>query len=93
MVMGPVEPETKNDCSGEDQQLFAKQPDRTRMRYMGYVARLRQAMNAYKPGRRGPLGRTRYRCEDKSKMNLEETGSEVVDWVSVVPHRILLVGK
>jgi hypothetical protein len=48
-------------------------------------------MNAYKPGRKGPLGRPRYRCEDKNKMNIQETGREVVDWVNLVPHRILLV--
>jgi hypothetical protein len=91
VFMGPAGPENKNDCAGEGQQLFTRQKDRTRMRCMEYVACFMHAMNAHKPGSKGPLGRPRYRYETKNKVNPKETGSEVVNWVRLDPHRILLV--
>jgi hypothetical protein len=55
-----------------------------RMRWTGNVARMGQMRNTYniligKRERKRPLGRPRRRWEHNIKMNLRETGCEVVD--------------
>jgi len=40
-----------------------------------------------KPGGKRPMGRPRCRSEDSVKMDLEEVGCGVVDWIDVVQDR------
>ena len=40
-----------------------------------------------KPEERRPLGRPRRRWEDNIKMNLQEVGCRVVDWIEVAQDR------
>jgi hypothetical protein len=55
------------------------------MRWVGYVAHMREMRNAYsilvrKPKEKRPLGRPRHRWEDIT-MDLREIGWEVQDWM------------
>jgi hypothetical protein len=59
-----------------------------RMRWAGYVARLRVKRNAYelllgKPEGRMPLGRPRLRWVDTIRMDLVEVGWGDVDWIGL----------
>jgi len=40
-----------------------------------------------KPEGKGPLGRPRCRWEDNIKMDLQEVGSEVMDWIELPQDR------
>jgi CRISPR/Cas system-associated protein Cas7 (RAMP superfamily) len=62
-----------------------------RMRWAGYVARMREKRNTYeilvrRPKGKQLLGRPRRRWED-IKMDLREIGLEVVDWIHLAQDR------
>jgi hypothetical protein len=64
-----------------------------RMRWAGHVARIGEGRGAYrvlvgKPEGRGPLGRTRRRCEDNIKMYLGETGIDGAKWIGLAQDRV-----
>ena len=40
-----------------------------------------------KPEGRRPFGRPRHRCEDNIKMDLQEVGCMVMDWIELVQDR------
>jgi len=58
----------------------------------GYVARMRERKGVYrvlvrKPEAERPLGRPRRRWEDNSKMDLQEVGCGVMDWIEQAQDR------
>ena len=62
------------------------------MRWAGHVARMRERRGLCgvlvgKPEGKRPLGRLRRRWEDNIKMDLEEVGYGVVDWIELVQDR------
>jgi hypothetical protein len=64
-----------------------------RMRWTGHVARWQRERNAYKilvgkPEEKRQFGRPRCRWEGNIKMDLEEIGSEGVDWTDVAPRSV-----
>jgi hypothetical protein len=63
-----------------------------RMRWVGHVARMGEKRNTYrllvgKPEGKRPLGRPRCRWIDNIKMDLLETGFNVVDWIGLAQNR------
>jgi hypothetical protein len=63
-----------------------------RMRWAGYVARMRERIYACrvlegKPEGRRPLGTLRRRWEDNIKMDLREVGWGNVDWIDLAQDR------
>jgi len=63
-----------------------------RMRWAGHVARMRERRCIYrvlvgKPERKIPLGRPRRRWEDNIRMDLQEVGCEVMDWIDLTQDR------
>ena len=62
------------------------------MRWVGYVARMREGRVVYrvlvgKPEGRRPLGRPRRRWEDNIMMDLREVGCGCVDWMELAQDR------
>jgi hypothetical protein len=63
-----------------------------RMRWVGYVARMGEKLDAYRlllgkqEGKR-PLGRPRRRWVDNIKMDLREIGWDGVDWIDMAQDR------
>jgi hypothetical protein len=62
------------------------------MRWAGHVAGMGEKRNVYrllvgKPERKRPLGRPRRRWKDNIKMDLLETGLNVVDWIHLAQDR------
>jgi hypothetical protein len=60
-----------------------------RMGWAGHVARIGEKRNAYRilvgtPERKRPLGRSRRRWVDNTKMDLSEIGRNGVDWIDLV---------
>jgi hypothetical protein len=58
------------------------------MRRAGHVARVGDRRGVYRvlvgrPGGKKPLGRPRCRREDNIKMDLQEVGSGVMDWIEL----------
>ena len=63
-----------------------------RMRWAAHVARMGDKRGVYRllMGKRGgkrPLGRPRCRWEDSIKMDLQEVGCGVLDWIELVQDR------
>jgi len=63
-----------------------------RMRWAGHVARMWERKGVYgvlvgKPEEKRPLGRPRRRWEDNIKMDLQEVGGEVMDWIELAQDR------
>jgi hypothetical protein len=63
-----------------------------RMRWAGHVARMRERRGVYrvlvgKPEGKRPLGRPRRRREDNIKVDLQELGCGVVDWIELAQDR------
>jgi len=59
---------------------------------VGNVAHIQERKGVYrvllgKPEGKRPLGRPRRRWEDNIKMDLQEVGCEVMDWISLAPDR------
>ena len=57
-----------------------------RSKWTGHIARMKKGRSALKmltskPTRKNPLGRPRHRLEDKVRMDLEEIGVDVENWV------------
>ena len=65
------------------------------MRWAGHVARMRESRGQYRDlvgireGKR-PLGRPRLRWEDSIKMDLQEVGCGVMDWIELAEDRDML---
>jgi len=60
--------------------------------WAGHVARIGERRGVYralvgKPERRRSLGRPRHRWEDNIKMNLQEVGCGVMDWIELAHDR------
>jgi hypothetical protein len=60
-----------------------------RMSWAGHVARMGEKRNAYrilvgKPEGKRPLGRPSHTWVDNIKMDLRETGWDVMDWIDLV---------
>ena len=63
-----------------------------RMRWAGHVALMVERRDVYrvlvgKPEAKRPLGRPRRRWEDNTKMDLQEVGCGVVDWLELIQDR------
>ena len=63
-----------------------------RMRWVGHVERMGEKKGVYrvlvgKPERKRPLGRPRRRWEDTIKMDLQEAGFGVMDWIELAQDR------
>jgi len=63
-----------------------------RMRWAGHVARMGEKRGVYrvlvgKPDGKRPLGRPRRRWDDNVKMDLQEVGCEVMDWIELAQDR------
>jgi hypothetical protein len=63
-----------------------------KMRWAGHVARMGERRGAYwilvgRPEGRRPLGRPRCRWEDNIKIDLQDVGSEGVDWIDMAQDR------
>jgi len=63
-----------------------------RMRWLGHVAHMWEKRGIYrvlvgKPESERPLGRPRHRWEDDIKMDLQEVGCGVMDWIELVQDR------
>ena len=63
-----------------------------RIRWAGHVARMGEERGAYrilvwKPEGGRPLGRTRRRCVDNIRMDLQEVGRGYMDWIGLVQDR------
>jgi len=60
--------------------------------YLGHVARIGERKDVYrvlvgKPEGNRPLGRPRHRWEDHIKMDLQEVGCGVMDWIELAQDR------
>ena len=56
------------------------------MRWAGHVARMGEGRGVHrvlvgKPEGKRPMGRTRLRCDDIIKMDLQEVGGDCGDWI------------
>ena len=63
-----------------------------RLRWAGHVARMEKGRSAFKiltgkPTRNKPLGRPRHRWEDNIRMDPEERGINVGNWVDLAQDR------
>jgi hypothetical protein len=63
-----------------------------RIRWAGHVARMGEGRGAYRflvgrPEGRRPLGRPRRRLKDNIKMDLQEVGWGVMDWIDMAQDR------
>ena len=63
-----------------------------RMRWPGHVARVGERRGVYralvgKPEGKRPLGRPRHRWEDNNRMDLQEVGCGVMDWIELAQDR------
>jgi hypothetical protein len=63
-----------------------------RMRWVRHVARMKEGRSVHKvlvgkPERKRPLGRTTRRCEDNTKMDLQEVGRGCGDWMELAQDR------
>jgi hypothetical protein len=63
-----------------------------KMRWAGHVARMRDRRGVFrvlvgKPEGKRPLGRPRNRWEDNIKMDLQEVGRGVMDWIELAQDR------
>jgi len=63
-----------------------------RIRWVGHVARMGERRGVYrvlvgKPERKRPLARPRRRWEDNIKMDLQEVGCGVMDWIELPQDR------
>ena len=63
-----------------------------RMRWAGHVARIWEKRGVYmvlvvKPEGNRPLGRPRRRWEDNIKMDLQEMGCGIMDWIELAQDR------
>jgi hypothetical protein len=61
-----------------------------RLTWAGHVARMEEVRSAFKTGKptgKKPLGRPRCRWEDNIRMDLEEIGDNVWNWVDSVQDR------
>ena len=63
-----------------------------RMKWEGHVACMGEKRGAYKdlmgkPEGKRPLGRSRRRWENNSKMDLQEVGSRDMDWIELAQDR------
>ena len=63
-----------------------------RMRWVGHVAPMGEGRGVYwilvgKPERKRPLERTRHRWKDNIKMDLQEVGCGVMDWIELAQDR------
>jgi hypothetical protein len=64
----------------------------TRMRWVGFVARMGEKRKAYrillgKPKGKRPLGRRRRRWVDNIKINIREIGWDDMDWIDLAQDR------
>ena len=64
-----------------------------KMGWAGHVARMGERRDVYgflvgKPERKRPLGRPRCRCEDNMKMDLQDVGCGVMDWIKLAQDRV-----
>jgi hypothetical protein len=64
----------------------------SRMRWVGHVARMGESRGVCRvlvrtPEGKRPLGRPRCRCVDNIKMDLQEVGCEVIDWIDLAEGR------
>ena len=62
------------------------------MRWAGHVAHMREGRGVYrvlvgKPEGKRPLGKPRCRWEDNIKMDLQEVGCGVMDWIELAQDR------
>ena len=63
-----------------------------RMRWAGHVARMGERRGVYrvlvgKPEGKRPLGRPRRRWEDNIKVDLQEVGCGVMDWIELAQNK------
>ena len=63
-----------------------------RIKWTGHVARMGERKFVYrvlvgKPEGKRPLGRARRRWEDNIKMNLQEVGCRIMDWIELAQDR------
>ena len=63
-----------------------------RIRWAGHVARMGEGRGLYrvlvgKPEGKRPFGRPRLRREDSTKMDLQEVGCEVMEWIELAQDR------
>ena len=63
-----------------------------RMRWTGHVARTGERRGAYgvmagKPEGKRPLGRSIHRWEDNMKIDLQEVGCGIMDWIELAQDR------
>jgi hypothetical protein len=63
-----------------------------RLRWAGHVARMGEGRGVYrvlvgKPEGNRPLGRSRLRCEDNNRMDLQEVGGGCEDWIGLAQDR------
>ena len=66
--------------------------DQTEKRWAGHVARMGERTGVLrflvgKPEGKRPLGRSRRRLEDNIKMDLQEVGCGVMDWIELAQNR------
>jgi hypothetical protein len=64
-----------------------------RMRWAGHIARIGEGRGLYrvlvgKPEGKRPLGRPRSRWEDNIKMDLQEMGCGVMDWIELAQDKV-----
>ena len=65
---------------------------KSRMRWVGHVARMGEERGVYrvlvgKPEGKKPLGRPRHRWVDNIRTGLQEVGCGYIDWIGLVQHR------
>jgi len=63
-----------------------------RMRWVGHVACMRERRGIYrvllgKPEGKRPMGRPRHRWEDNIKIDLQDVGCGVMDWIELAEDR------
>jgi hypothetical protein len=66
---------------------------KSRIRWAGHVARMREGRGVYRvlvgrPEGKRPLGRRRRRLEDNIKMDLREIGIDGANWIQLAHDRI-----